>query len=118
MTGPGNVGRATMPRRALPEAEGSVAHDRLYFNPLRQAETDVWTGCRRLAAACVPAGGLIDNSGLWHYVEIGRSIRFGSAVAQPEYVAMAIRSPDRLAARSRGDMHVWIFGEKLVWFGD
>ncbi len=103
---------------ALPEAKGSVAHDRLYFNPLRQAGTDVWAGCRRLAAVCVPAGGLIDNSGLWHYVETGREIRFGSAVAQPEYVATAIRSSDRPAAMSRGEMHVWIFGEKPVWFGE
>jgi len=102
----------------LPEAEGSVAHDRLYFNPLRQAGTDVWAGCRRLAVTCVPTGGLIDNSGLSHYVETGWNIRFGSAVARLEYVAAAIRSPERPAARSRGDMHVWIFGEKPVWFGD
>ena len=103
---------------ALPEAKGSVAHDRLYFDPLQQAGTDVWVGCRRLAVTCFPTGGLIDKSGLSHYVETGWNIRFGSAVAWPEYVAAAIRSSDRPAARSRGDMHVWIFGEKPVWFGN
>ena len=46
------------------------------------------------------------------------NIRFGGAVARPKYVATAIGSPDRPAARSRGDMHVWVFGEKPVWFGD
>ena len=106
------------PAGVLPEAEGSVAHDRLYFNPLRQTGTDVCVGFQLLAVTCVPTGGLIDNSGLSHYVDTCRNIRLGSAVARPEYVATAIRCLDRPAARSSGDMHVWIFGEKPVWFGD
>ena len=73
---------------APPESASSVADDRQHFNPWRRRRDAL---PRRLCHL-VTSGGLIDNAALPHYVETGRNVRSGGAVARLRKAVMITRS--------------------------